>query len=436
MKNEANNIGKTLCGTFLAIVSCVSSLRSLTQERWLCWSMIGVSVALLGLAVYWRTKEEHADRVKLFIVCSLIMIAGSAYKLHSINETEDRVELWQSFVDNRYTYTGGYYFVDNPPSDGPAQMDVARRSLAEKDYKTAREYAEKALGQGVGEAASLLIDIYYYGLGVEHDLHQCVKYLLAGMEVGYMEWSDEFLVILEKEDYVFTERERMLLDKRLKDNDFLFQVMNEVAEASCGHRKNISKILKKYHNRLEEMSLSGSATATFFLYEELLEEEWNNGGLTEESFSLCWKYCDMLMSADYLPTDPYSRIQACIIHDGRQDYKASNVDYFIKHNVYPELCPDKGVCNSYHESSLINDMGEDEYLFAKYRLYRAQYEYCKSFFNSTRRRNILLCYQYDIDYSLLADYQKARNMLEEVIQEVFLAMPILGNDESVGTNDN
>ena len=431
MNKEASHIGKTLWGTFLAIVSCVSSLRALTQERWLCWSMIAISAALLGLSIYWLTKKEQMDRAKLFVVCSLIMIIGSVSKLCAIGKTEERVRQWQSFVDTRYKFTGGYYQVDTPPSDGPSQMDVAWSSYRAKDYKTAREYAEKALGQGVGEAASLLIDIYYYGLGVEPDLHQSVKYLLTGMEASFVDWSDDFIVLLEDSGYVFTERERMLLEKRQEDNDFLLKVVKEIEAAFHSPRKDISKILKKYHSRMEDMSFSGSATATFFLYMESIEEQWQRGTWTSESFERCRKYCDILMSADCLPTDPYSRAQACVIHDGRQDYKASNVDYYIKHNVYPELCPKNGLRETYHENLLLNDVSADEYLFAKYRLYRAQYEYLKSFLTSFRRRNIIMCYQYDADYSIMSDFVKSRKLLEDVILDLILAMGEHGDTEHV-----
>lgn len=429
MNTTANKILKTIWGIFLAVLSCVSSLRALTQEKWLCWAMIGISVALLGLGIYWLSKKKNTDRAKLFIACSLIMIPGSAYKLNQIVKTEERAEQWKSFVDTRYVYNGGYYRVVNPPTDGPSQMDVARKSFIAGDYKTAREYAEKALGQGVCEAATMLIDMYYYGLGVAPDMHEVVKYLSMGMQSYIIDYSiDSVLVQLEKKNYVITERERMLLDKRRRDNDYLLQTIDDMRDAAMSSRKELRQVLKSHHIRNEELALSGSITATQLLYMECIEDQWQGGKKPEDFYEQLWKYSDMMMLADGLPTDPYSRVQACVIHDGERPYKASNVDYFIKHNAYPELCPASGPVN-YKKDYLENDLKDpDEYLFAKYRLYRAQYEYYKSFMVTDRRKNYLLCYQYG-GYNIVPDLVKANKMLEDIIVEIFNAMPTLDKSD-------
>ena len=72
-----------------------------------------------------------------------------------------------------------------------------------------------------------------------------------------------------------------------------------------------------------------------------------------------------------------------------------------------------------------NDLSDaNEYLFAKYRLYRAQYEYYKSFMVTDRRINYMMCYQCD-NYSITRDLRKAQEMLHDVIMEIFDAMPSL-----------
>ena len=434
MNTMANKVLKTLWGIFLAVLSCVSSLRALTQEKWLCWAMIGISVALLGLGIYWLSKKKNTDRAKLFIACSLIMIPGSAYKLNQIVKTEERAELWQSFVETKYVSNGGYYRVENAPTDGPSQMDVARKSFIAGDYKTAKEYAEKALGKGVCDAAPMLMDMYYYGLGVAPDMNQVVQYMLEGMQVFYLEEPELFLAQLEKENYVFSERDRMILDKRLRDNDYIRQVVDEMRNAALVSRMEVRRVLKSHHDRNDDMSSSGSIMATIFLYIESIEDQWQGGKQPEAFYERLWKYTDMMMSADCLPTDPYSRVQACVIHDGEQPYKASNVDYFIKHNAYPELCPSSGPVN-YKKDYLENDLEDpDEYLFAKYRLYRAQYEYYKSFMVTDRRINTLLCYQYGKDYRIIPDLVKASKMLEDNIVEIFNAMPTLDKSDE-GSSD-
>lgn len=423
-EDNSRNIWERVGGVVLAVASCVSSLHALTEESWLCLTMIGISVVLTGIAIYWLRKDIHTNRAWIFLAWSAIMIPGSCYKLWEINRNERRAEQWQAYVDSHYEYNGGHYKVNNPPTDGPSQMEVAWKSFQAKDYETAKAYAEKALGQGVCEAATILMDCYYYGLGVEPDMQMVVQYLLTGMQAIILEDPENAIAAIEKKSYVFSERERMLLDRRLRDNDYLLQVIDEISDAATVSRKNVRTVLKRHHARIEDLSISGSVVATLFLYMELIEDEWQGRDLPDDYYERLWKYSDILVSADCLPTDPYSRVQACVIHDGPQDYCASNVDYFIKHNAYPELCL-VSTHKNYREPFLKNDLSDaNEYLFAKYRLYRAQYEYYKSFMVTDRRINDMMCYQCD-NYSITRDLRRAQEMLHDVIMEIFDAMPSL-----------
>ena len=73
---------------------------------------------------------------------------------------------------------------------------------------------------------------------------------------------------------------------------------------------------------------------------------------------------------------------------------------------------------------LENDLDdESEYLFAKYRLYRAQYEYMKSIVSGTRWNNTLLSYQFIFKPDAYFDFCKEE--LQSIIDDIKKVMPSL-----------
>ena len=410
-----NRIGKVLLETVMALVSCYSTIQALTQERWTCFAMMVISAILLGLALYWIKNRNNYERSALFIISAGVMFFFSFVQLQKISREEERSRIWKSYVQSNFIYTEGRYIVKEEPTDGPSAMEVARNSFIINDFETAREYAIRAKNDGVLAAYEMLTGIYFQGLGVSRDYRQAFHLLLEGMKMAKMEDAEDAFEAILSSGYSPTIGERSVFDRRLKDNHFLAQVEKEIEHASEVSRKKIKSVLNSHHKRLVELSESGSIEAVFMLYMECVEEKWSNPQRGEAISGKTREYAERLAAADFLPTDPYSRAQFFSFLDGPQVYCASNVDYFIRRNFYPNLLS---------VMELENDLDdESEYLFAKYRLYKAQYEYMKSIVSGTRWNNTLLSYQFIFKPDAYFDFCKEE--LQSIIDDIKKVMPSL-----------
>ncbi len=399
----------------LAVVSCHSSLTALTQEKETCWFLIGLSVIVVGVAVYLLHKKLKKDLAILFLVCSAVVVTFSTVRLINLTKAQERNEVWKTFVNENYVLTKGRYLVENEPEDGPSKMEVAANSFSTRDYITAKEYALKASGDGVVYASQMLIYIYYYGYGTSPDYHEAFKHLINAMKLVPVLDAEELVAGMESKGLSLTARDHMEYEKYLAENKYLRELGDKLIEASEVSRNEARRILKTHHDHLRELASAGSTQAVLFLYMECIEDERVNPKQAKEFNDRKKEYADILYHADFLPTDPYSRGQLFAVLDGPQEYCASNVDYFIKRNVYPEL---------YGFVELSNDLEDkNEFLFAKYRLYRAQYDYNKSVISGERRLNLLLQYQFPYYPETYLNW--SRSVLESVINEVQDAMPSL-----------